>query len=83
MCTICKSADLYFLIQWQEEEEEDLYDVLPARDIKANDVFSLSPGDQCKASFSNKLYNSKVVAHGTFESAVVLDSLHSLFRKVC
>ena len=62
------SADLYFLIKWLDQEE-DLYDVLPARDVKPHDdtdVLDLMPGERCQAFFLNKLYGGKVVANGMF-----------------
>ena len=60
-------ADLYFLIQWLEDEENDLFDAIPAKDISAPegvDVLNLLPGDECQASFGNTLYHAKVVATG-------------------
>ena len=63
------STDLYFLIKWLDDQEEDLYDVLPARDVKPHndtDVLDLMPGEQCQAFFLNKLYGGKVVANGMF-----------------
>lgn len=58
------STDLNFFIKWLDDQE-DLYDVLPARDVKPHsdmDVLDLMPGEQCQALFRNKLY----VANGTF-----------------
>ena len=60
-------ADLYFLIQWMEDEESDLFDAIPARNItppEGGDVLSLIPGEECQASFGNALYRAKVVAVG-------------------
>jgi hypothetical protein len=48
------------------DEEEDLYDVIPVRDIKApedTDVLDLMPGHHCQASFNDKLYAVIVVAN--------------------
>ena len=38
-------SDLYFLIVWLDDEE--LMDVLPARDITASNGVELQPGDKC------------------------------------
>lgn len=61
------STDLYFLIKWLEDEEDDLYDVLPTRRIKApegTDILYLMPGQHCQAYFNNILYSVDVVANG-------------------
>lgn len=50
-----------------EEEEGDLFDVIPARSITSldgADVLDLLPGDECKASFGSTLYHARVVALG-------------------
>ena len=50
-----------------EDEESDLYDAIPARDIvpqEGGDVLSLLPGEECRASFDSTLYPAKVVAVG-------------------
>lgn len=76
-CTICSlqisPTDLYFLIQWLEEEEGILYDVMPARDIvpeEGQDAFSLRPGDECKACFANKQYPARVLATGKCKDSI-------------
>jgi hypothetical protein len=59
--------DLYFLIQWTEDADEELFDAVPARDITApsgKDVLDLIAGDECQASFANTLYPARVVAVG-------------------
>ena len=60
-------ADLYFLIQWLEDDENDLFHAVPGRDItpaEDGDVLSLVPGQECRASFGNQLYPARVVAVG-------------------
>ena len=64
-------TDLYFLIQRLEDEESDMYDAIPARDItppEGGDILSLLPGEECKASFGNKIYPARVVAVGKYAS---------------
>ena len=44
-----------------------MYDAIPARDItppEGGDVLSLLPGEECEASFGNKLYPARVIAIG-------------------
>ena len=65
--------DLYFLIKWLDEEE--LMDVLPARDIMpidGSDVFELNPGDECKAAFKGHNYEAEVLAVGEFSNIYVI-----------
>ena len=41
-----------------DDQEKDLYDVLPARDVKSHDdtdVLDLMTGEDCQAFFRNKL----------------------------
>ena len=59
--------DLYFLIQWMEDDEGELFDVVPARDITpatGKDILDLVPDDDCQASYANTLYPARVVAVG-------------------
>lgn len=68
-CVISFSADLYFLVQWLEDEESALYDAIPARDItppEGGDVLSLQPGMNCRALFGNKTYPARLVAVGKY-----------------
>lgn len=62
-------ADIYFLIQWLEDEENVLYDAIPARDItppEGGDVLSLLPGMSVKLHLAKKLYPARVVAVGKY-----------------
>ena len=62
--------DLYFLIEWLKDEEDNLYDVIPVHSIKApesTDILDLMPGQPCHAYFNNVLYPVKVVAYGMFK----------------
>ena len=64
---MCTPTDLYFLIQWTEDADEELFDAVPARDITApngKDVLDLIAGDECQASFANTLFPARVVAVG-------------------
>ena len=66
-CIYIFLVELHFLIQWLEDEDEPLYDVVPARDIRVpegSEVVNLAPGDKCGATFDNNLYNAEVVATG-------------------
>ena len=60
-------ADLYFLIQWLEEEDKALFDVIPARDVKAHDerdIIHLAPGGKCLTCFNNTFYSGDILASG-------------------
>ncbi|CAI8020861.1 hypothetical protein GBAR_LOCUS12436 [Geodia barretti] len=66
---ICTPTDLYFLIEWTEDADEELFDAVPARDItvpSGKDVLDLIAGDECQASFANTLYPARVVAVGKY-----------------
>ena len=57
------TIERYFLIKWLDEEE--LIDVVPARDISSSvDLLDLSPGQKCCASFKGELYDAEVLAVG-------------------
>ena len=70
-------ADLYFLVQWEEHDEEDghdLLDVLPAKAIVAEgevDVVSLSEGNKFRAIF-NKVYPVTIKGSGMWLDLVDL-----------
>ena len=93
----CLHRSLYFLVQWLDGEDS-LYDTIPARGLtppKGVDILNVLPGDLCKASFANKLYDVKILAVGKAFFCVArlmiqqvpilqnLDSIKSLIHRVC
>ena len=64
--------ELYFLIQWEDRDEEDghdLLDVLPAKAIVVDsdaNLELLGEGDNCQALFNKKMYPATIVGSGKF-----------------
>lgn len=84
-------VDLYFLVQWLDGEDS-LYDTIPARGLtppKGVDILNVLPGDLCKASFANKLYDVKNLAVGkaflccNFNDPASTYSTKPRFHRVC
>ena len=65
--------DTYYLIKW--EEEDGLYDVIPAKDIvppnNCNDILEVIPGMVCRILFDGKYYGATVINTGTSVTSYV------------
>ena len=60
-------------MQWLDDNEEDLFDVIRVRDIvpsDGRDILQLKPGENCKASFASKLYDCRILAVGTAQTDI-------------
>lgn len=58
------TVELYFLVQWDEKDQEDgnsLYDVLPSKDIVCDDPLSVVEGQEVSALFRKKATLSKLL----------------------
>ena len=57
---------LYFLVEWQEQDEQ-LLDVLPSKSVQLEgcDILDISEGDIARATFEGKLYPVKIIGKGT------------------
>lgn len=61
------AKELYFLVQWDEKDQEDgnsLYDILPSKDIVCDDPLAIVEGQEMSALFRKKSYPVKVVGQG-------------------
>lgn len=61
------TVELYFLVQWDEKDQEDgnsLYDVLPSKDIVCDDPLSIVEEQEVSALFRKKSYPVKIVGQG-------------------
>ena len=61
------SVELYFLVQWDEKDQEDgnsVYDVLPSKDIVCDDPLGVVEGQEISALFRKKSYPVKIVGQG-------------------
>ena len=56
-------ADLYFLVQWEEHDEEDGHDIVAEGEV---DVVSLSEGNKCQAIFNKKVYPVTIIGSGNW-----------------
>ncbi len=69
-CLVLRSfnfADLYFLVQWEEKDQDDgesLYDVLPSKAIIDDDPLAVVEGHTVCVSFKKKTYPALIVGRG-------------------
>ena len=62
-CTL-SAVELYFLVQWDEEDGNSVYDVLPSKDIVCDDPLAVVEGQVMSALFRKKSYPVKIVGQG-------------------
>ena len=64
---VCIFAETYFLINWLGEEETNLYDVVPAKDVvplEGSDVLKIKPGENCRVVYESIYYKALVLNIG-------------------
>jgi len=65
----CIFAETYFLVNWLGDEEADLYDVVPAKDVvpsEESDVLTIKRGEVCRVVYESKYYKARVLNIGMF-----------------
>ena len=65
-------------MNWSDEAEDDLYDVVVARDIvppDGRDVLEIQPGDCCKSVFMGRTYDVKVIEVGKSDFSFTMYTL--------
>lgn len=64
-CVIFK--DRYFLVNWLEEDDRNLYDVVHSKAIvppKEFDILDIRVESICRVSFDGKFYKARVMGYG-------------------
>lgn len=67
MCLLSCNIDTFFLINWLDEVEDDLYDVVPSKNIvppEDMEILDVAPGTICRAAYSGQFYKAKIVDRG-------------------
>lgn len=61
------------MVKWVEEEEDDMFDVLQAKDVLCNDTPThlIKDGTKCQGRFCGKFY--PVIVMGTGANSVIVD----------
>ena len=69
---------LWFVVRWLEDEDE-LFDVLPAKDITSEDgpVHLIETGMKCQGRYFGKMYPVRIIAKGMFLSLYMYACLYS------
>lgn len=60
-------SGLYFLVHWLDEEDDDLYDVVPSRSVvppEGLSIFGVAEGTICRVAFDGQYYRAEVVNLG-------------------
>lgn len=60
-------AELYFLIQWEEKDQDDgesLFDVLPSKSIIVDYLLAVVKGQAVSACFKKNTYPASIVGKG-------------------
>ena len=63
----CFIPDTYFLINWLDEEEDDLFDVVSAKSVvppEGTDILSLMPYTVCRVGYEGQFYRAQVIERG-------------------
>ena len=65
-------TDKHFLINWLDEEDDDIYDVVPSKAVvppEGTNVLDLDSGAICRVAFSGLFYRAKVIESGMYISS--------------
>ena len=75
---LLKYPALWFVVKWLEDEDE-LFDVLPAKDITSEDepVHLIETGMKCQGRYFGKMYPVHIIAKGMFLSLYMSACLYS------
>ena len=71
---LCFLIDKHFLINWLDEEDEDLYDVVPSKAVVPPDginILDVDAGAFCRVAFSGQYYRAKVIDSGMYLIIIV------------
>ena len=63
----CFIPDTYFLINWLDEEEDNLFDVVSVESVvspEGTDILSLIPYTVYRVGYAGQFYWSQVIEHG-------------------
>ena len=66
-CIYCVLVDIFFLVNWLEDEENDLYDVVPSKSVvppENTNIIDVKPGSVCRVAYSGQFYKAKVIQCG-------------------
>ena len=61
------SVDTYFLINWIDEDEDDLYDVVSTKSVvppEGTNILNVIAGSVCRVAYSGQYYRAKVINLG-------------------
>lgn len=60
-------VETFFLINWLEEDDPNLYDIVPSKDVvppEDVDVLDIKRDTVCRVSYSGMYYKAKIIQQG-------------------
>ena len=61
-------VETFFLVNWLDEEDDDLFDVVPSKDVVppgSKTVLDVAAGTVCRVAYSSQFYRAKIIECGT------------------